>query len=449
MMSDLKDIKQSDTIHYQKIIIFGEKGVGISNFISYMENFDKDEEINSIRKDSSNLEESSDNNNSLVEQIKKISFNINEDRKVYYYIYEVNIDTFDYIKINLDTLLVQTECIIMMYNNKDSFENLPNLIETIESLFSQNKYKNCPIFVVQNKMKDNSDNNNPSDKEEENEEKEIDNIIEDIKKENLNIIHKKVSILEKDDYPTLILEIDRKLFNPDNKNNNDIVNIIKFKYPFKKYKNELMDNYYDVNSMTIVLLGDFKTGKTSFLNYLDEKIEDVKSIDISNSNSNTNEYKIFGKICNEEVSINIIDPEGEKPLDNIKDNLLQKADGFLLFFDLLNEGSFKSIDNYLEKIKSINGSKEIILLGNKVDDNENRKIKKGEIKEYIESKNIKYYECSCKYGINIYEILNEISFMSFNKYENNNEINIKIKNINRVERDKNGNNCKCLLCSIF
>ena len=39
--------------------------------------------------------------------------------------------------------------------------------------------------------------------------------------------------------------------------------------------------------------------------------------------------------------------------------------------------------------------------------------------------------------------------MSFNKYENNNEINIKIKNINRVERDKNGNNCKCLLCSIF
>ena len=182
MMSDLKDIKQSDTIHYQKIIIFGEKGVGISNFISYMENFDKDEEINSIRKDSSNLEESSDNNNSLVEQIKKISFNINEDRKVYYYIYEVNIDTFDYIKINLDTLLVQTECIIMMYNNKDSFENLPNLIETIESLFSQNKYKNCPIFVVQNKMKDNSDNNNPSDKEEENEEKEIDNIIEDIKR---------------------------------------------------------------------------------------------------------------------------------------------------------------------------------------------------------------------------------------------------------------------------
>ena len=255
--------------------------------------------------------------------------------------------------------------------------------------------------------------------------------------------------MEKDDYPTLILEIDRKLFNPDNKNNNDIVNIIKFKYPFKKYKNELMDNYYDVNSMTIVLLGDFKTGKTSFLNYLDEKIEDVKSIDISNSNSNTNEYKIFGKICNEEVSINIIDPEGEKPLDNIKDNLLQKADGFLLFFDLLNEGSFKSIDNYLEKIKSINGSKEIILLGNKVDDNENRKIKKGEIKEYIESKNIKYYECSCKYGINIYEILNEISFMSFNKYEINNEINIKIKNINRVERDKNGNNCKCLLCSIF
>ena len=250
MISESNINKQSDkVIHYQKIIIFGEKGVGKANFINYMENFDKDNEINeNIRKDSSNLEESSDNNNnSLVEQIKKISFNINDDRKVYYYIYEVNIDTFDYIKINLDTLLVQTECVIMMYNNKDSFENLPNLIETIESLIAQNRYKNFPIFVVQNKVKtDFNNNNNPSNQEEEREQKEIDNIMKDIKKENLNIIHQKISILDKDDYANLILEIDRKLFNPDNKNNNDIVNLVKFKYPLKKYKNELINNYLNL-----------------------------------------------------------------------------------------------------------------------------------------------------------------------------------------------------------
>ena len=446
MISESKDEnKQSDKVHFQKIIIFGEKGVGKADFISYMENFDKDESKENKRKDSSNLDESSDNNNnSLVEQIKKISCNINEDRKVYYYVYEVNIDAFDYIKINLDTLLVQTECIIMMYNNKDSFENLPNLIETIESLISQNKLKNVPIFVVQNKIQIDSNNNNLSEKEEENEEKEIDNIIEDIKKENLNIIHKKVYVLEKDDYPTLFLEIDRKLFNPDYKNNNDFVNLVKFRYPFNKHKNEIINSYYNVTKLKIILLGEFKSGKTSFLHYLDDKIEDVKSIDISKSNRNYNEYNIYGKICNEEVYINLIDIEGEKPLDNIKDNLLQDVDGFLLFFDLSNEDSFKAIDNYLKKIESVNGTNQIILLGNKVDDNESRKIKKADVKEYIQDKNIKYYECSCKYGINIYEILNEISFMSFNRYQNNNEINVKFKGFT----DKYKNKCNCFCCII-
>ncbi len=49
--------------------------------------------------------------------------------------------------------------------------------------------------------------------------------------------------------------------------------------------------------------------------------------------------------------------------------------------------------------------------------------------EYGEKNQIKYYECSCKFGINIYEILNEICLMSFNKNEN----------IDKVIYDKNTN----------
>ena len=107
--------KVNETEHYQKIIIFGENGVGKSSFISCLENYEKDDyEIktktdNNISNDSLN-----ENPNSLlVEQIKKINIAINEDRKVYYYIYEVNIEGFDFIKENLDTLLVQVECIIL------------------------------------------------------------------------------------------------------------------------------------------------------------------------------------------------------------------------------------------------------------------------------------------------------------------------------------------------
>lgn len=414
--------KVNETEHYQKIIIFGENGVGKSSFISCLENYEKDDyEIktktdNNISNDSLN-----ENPNSLlVEQIKKINIAINEDRKVYYYIYEVNIEGFDFIKENLDTLLVQVECIIFMYNNKETFDNIPKFIETIDSLNIQNR--NIPMILVYNKFPNNDENNL---EEEKNNEKEIDQIIQEVSKEKLDLIHKKISLIEKYDYQNVFLEIDRK-FNPENKhkNYNDVNNKVKFKYPFKKYKNKTLDNYNDIKTLEIILLGEPNTGKTTFLNYLDDKmIEDMKP------NSEINDYQIFANICDMDCRIKIIDTIGEKSKKTLTNEIIQKTDGFLLFIDLTNEDSFKVIDNYIRKIKSINGSNEIILLGNKIDDNEKRVVKKKDVIEYGEKNQIKYYECSCKFGINIYEILNEICLMSFNKNEN----------IDKVIYDKNTN----------
>ncbi len=429
--------KVNETEHYQKIIIFGENGVGKSSFISCLENYEKDDyEIktktdNNISNDSLN-----ENPNSLlVEQIKKINIAINEDRKVYYYIYEVNIEGFDFIKENLDTLLVQVECIIFMYNNKETFDNIPKFIETIDSLNIQNR--NIPMILVYNKFPNNDENNL---EEEKNNEKEIDQIIQEISKEKLDLIHKKISLIEKYDYQNVFLEIDRK-FNPENKhkNYNDVNNKVKFKYPFKKYKNKTLDNYNDIKTLEIILLGEPNTGKTTFLNYLDDKmIEDMKP------NSEINDYQIFANICDMDCRIKIIDTIGEKSKKTLTNEIIQKTDGFLLFIDLTNEDSFKVIDNYIRKIKSINGSNEIILLGNKIDDNEKRVVKKKDVIEYGEKNQIKYYECSCKFGINIYEILNEICLMSFNKNENIDKV-IYDKNTNINHYFKNSEHSCCNL----
>ena len=429
--------KVNETEHYQKIIIFGENGVGKSSFISCLENYEKDDyEIktktdNNISNDSLN-----ENPNSLlVEQIKKINIAINEDRKVYYYIYEVNIEGFDFIKENLDTLLVQVECIIFMYNNKETFDNIPKFIETIDSLNIQNR--NIPMILVYNKFPNNDENNL---EEEKNNEKEIDQIIQEISKEKLDLIHKKISLIEKYDYQNVFLEIDRK-FNPENKhkNYNDVNNKVKFKYPFKKYKNKTLDNYNDIKTLEIILLGEPNTGKTTFLNYLDDKmIEDMKP------NSEINDYQIFANICDMDCRIKIIDTIGEKSKKTLTNEIIQKTDGFLLFIDLTNEDSFKVIDNYIRKIKSINGSNEIILLGNKIDDNEKRVVKKKDVIEYGEKNQIKYYECSCKFGINIYEILNEICLMSFNKNENIDKV-IYDKNTNINHHSQNSEHSCCNL----
>ena len=79
-------IKNKDIIHYQKINIFGEPGVGKTSLISFLENYENDnfviEEQNELR----NSFQSRDSNipeSSLVEQIKKIKIELNEDKNLY------------------------------------------------------------------------------------------------------------------------------------------------------------------------------------------------------------------------------------------------------------------------------------------------------------------------------------------------------------------------------
>ena len=431
LMESVPEDNKNDEIHFKKINIFGDSGVGKTSLISCMENFSDDNFA--IKEDlkKSSIEDSFKISSSIVEQIKQIIFNINDQRKVYYNIYETSINRYNEIKINLDVLLQQTECIIIMWNNSDTdtFDNIQNLILTIKDL-KENIFDKTPIFLVQNKIDLELNDSRVSRSE-----KDIINIINEIKNGHPNIIHKKISLLNQEDYLGLILEIDRKLNNQIEKKNKEIYELVNFKYPFNLYKN-ITNKTYNKNLINIILLGETNTGKTSFLLYLDDQpIDNVKST------IGINDFNIFANVCDENVKIKISDTAGQERYNSLSDNLIKKAHGFLLFFDVTNKTTFESLYNYIDKIKSYNGSNEIILIGNKIDDNEHRRVQKQDAKKYAEKKDIKYYECSSKYGINILEVLNEITFMSFRRYK---ETYKKAKNSIPIEKKENiKNNFLC------
>ena len=437
-MESLLEDNQNDTIHFHKINIFGDSGVGKTSLISCMENFTDDNfEIKEDLHKNSN-EVSFEASSSIVEQIKKLIFNINESKKVYYNIYETSINRYNEIKINLDVLLKQAECIIIMWNNSDTdtFDNILNLVLTIKDS-KDITFDNIPIFLVQNKI-DLELNESKSSKASKasRSEKDIINTINEIKNGHSNIIHKKISLLNKNDYQELILDIDRKLNNKVEKKNKEIYDLVKFKYPFNIDKMN-PDNSYRKNTINIVLLGDSNTGKTSFLLYLDEK-----PIDNGISTVGINDYPIFADVCDENAIIKIMDTAGQERYNSLSNDLTKKAHGFLLFFDVTNKSTFDSLDNYIERIKLYNDSNEIILLGNKIDENEHREVQKQDAKTYADNKDIKYYECSSKYGINILEVLNEITFMSFKRYKET----YKNDDNSIIEKKDNQNNksgCHC------
>jgi GTPase SAR1 family protein len=130
-------------IHFIKMNIFGDSGVGKSTFISFLEDF-KNENFEIMNKSNSSFDDSIEISENLVEQIKKIEVPIYDDRNIHFLIYETNLNYFDTIKANLDTLLVQTECIIIMWDssNSNTFQNIPNFIKSIISMIKENKLGN-------------------------------------------------------------------------------------------------------------------------------------------------------------------------------------------------------------------------------------------------------------------------------------------------------------------
>ena len=423
-MESVPEDNKNNAIHFQKINIFGDSGVGKTSLISCMENFNDDNFVIKEDLQKSSNDDSFKVSSSIVNQIKKVIFNINDKRKVYYNIYETSINRYNEIKINLDALLQQTECIIIMWNNSDTdtFADIQNLVLTIKDL-KDNIFDKIPIFLVQNKI-DLVLNESRCSRSE----KDIINTINEIKNGYPNIIHKKISLLNQEDYLGLILEIDRKLNNQIEKKNKEIYELVNFKYPFTLYK-KTSDNSYRKNQINITLLGDSNTGKTSFLLYLEEQpIDNVKST------IGIEDYYISADVCDENAKIIIRDTAGQEKYNSLSNNWTKKAQGFLLFFDVTKKDTFDSLDNYIDKIKKYNSSNDIILIGNKIDDNEHREVKKEDAKKYAEKNDIKYYECSSKYGINILEVLNEITFMSFRRYK---ETYKSERNSIRIEKKDN------------
>ena len=58
---------------------------------------------------------------------------------------------------------------------------------------------------------------------------------------------------------------------------------------------------------------------------------------------------------------------------------------------------------------------EMILIGNKIDKNEERIISKKEAKEKANQYGLKYFEICCLNGLNVYEVLKQIILDSYNK----------------------------------
>lgn len=189
-----------------------------------------------------------------------------------------------------------------------------------------------------------------------------------------------------------------------------------------------MDNFTQFKLLT---LGNSNVGKTSFiLKYTEDTFTTNTSTTIGIDYKD--KYEILKN--NQKVKIAIYDTNGQERFKSLSLNYLKKADGILLFYDITDKESFDSIKEWMQSIYDVKDNNfPIVLIGNKIDLEDERIVTKEEGESESVKYNIKFYETSCKDNINIKE---SILFLIYKILGNIQEEKDKEKNENIVLNTK-------------
>ena len=161
--------------------------------------------------------------------------------------------------------------------------------------------------------------------------------------------------------------------------------------------NEDVENAEFIKIMT---LGNMKVGKTNFiLKYTEDKFEEshISTIGL--------DFKIKKvQINNKHYQLLLFDTAGQERYKSIALNVIKDAHGILLMYDITDKATFDSIPDWIQSIKDLKGDDfPLILLGNKIDLEEERNISKEEGQKFADKIGIQFFETSNKNGINIQE----------------------------------------------
>ena len=186
------------------------------------------------------------------------------------------------------------------------------------------------------------------------------------------------------------------------------------------------DENYEI-LIKLVILGDVSVGKSNFLyRFVDGEFNPIHVATVGF------DFKsLVWEIPNlkKKVKFQIWDTAGQEKYMSINKNLFQRVQGIILMYDITREDTFNNLSKWMEHIKENANGIPLILIGNKSDLNNERKVNEEDGKAFAKNNKIIFLEASAKIGTNVEE-----SFMKLSELiiENQNYIDNKEKN-NKTE----------------
>lgn len=201
-------------------------------------------------------------------------------------------------------------------------------------------------------------------------------------------------------------------------------------------------------SFKIIIVGDISVGKTSIISrFIENKFtEGIKSTLV-----NENLKKKIRIDNSTIVTLNIWDTIGDERFRILTHQFYQDSHGALLIFDITNKETFNKLEIWIKDIiQNTPPDCILMIIGNKYDLNENRKISYDEANILSQRFNISYYEVSAKNGNNIALAFEQLTYRIIDKQrEEENNVNRYLRKDQRNTiglEDKNNNNSNKKCC---
>ena len=170
--------------------------------------------------------------------------------------------------------------------------------------------------------------------------------------------------------------------------------------------------------MKVVIIGDSSVGKTNFLfRFVEGKFSEVHIATIGF------DYKSrIIKLPNSKktVKLQVWDTAGQERYMSLNKNLFHRVQGIILMYDLTERDTFEHVTNWLDLVKQNAPNKPIIIVGNKLDMAEERRIVEYEEGEKIaKNNNVLFFETSGKSGDNVENVFCSLGEVIYANMQNN------------------------------
>ena len=168
------------------------------------------------------------------------------------------------------------------------------------------------------------------------------------------------------------------------------------------------------SKIRVILLGNTNVGKSTLL----YKMTKMNHLEPESSTIGVN----FGVIFYDKYKMLLWDTAGQERFRSIVSSYYRNIDVFVMVFSIENIKSFNDIDRWFKEVQRLNTNpnSSFILIGNKTDLEEKRKVDKKDIQEKAKQYDCVYIEVSCIEKCS-YNYLLDLIVKQYEEYNNMNK----------------------------